>query len=103
MEKKWGIFVVHFFNFLDSFGLEKFLDCGWTWTEFKKIRTGSGSQNMVVRSSLARRSLLGITKNQFSLYIHFRAALSLRGTVGESSRHCTVPRHGVWKSLFQRV
>ena len=34
MEKKWGIFVVHFSNFLDSFGLENFLDCGWTWTEF---------------------------------------------------------------------
>jgi len=29
--------------------------------------------------------------NQSSLYIYCRAALSLRGTVGESSRHDTVP------------
>ena len=34
------------FNFL------KFLDYGWTWTEFQKFRTGSGSQNTTVRSSL---------------------------------------------------
>jgi len=49
---------------------------------------------------LARRSLLGNTKNQSSLYIYCRAALSLRGTEGESSRHDTVPRHSVWESLM---
>jgi len=41
--------------------------------------------------------LLGNTKNQSSLYIYCRAALSLRGTVGESSRH------GVWESLMYTV
>jgi len=101
MEKKCGIFVVkrlHFSNFLDfiwtwTLHLKILLDCGWTCTEFLKIRTGSGSQNMTVRSSLVRRLLLGYTMNQSSFYIYCRAALSLRGTVRESSRH------GVWESL----
>jgi len=60
MEKKWSIFVVqrlHFSNILDliwtwTSHLKNILDCGWTWTEFLKIRTGSGSQIMTVRSSL---------------------------------------------------
>jgi len=48
---------LHFSNVLDyiwswTLHLKQFLDSGWTWTEFYKIRTGSGSQNMTVRSSL---------------------------------------------------
>ena len=56
MEKKCGILVVkrlHFFNILDfiwTLHLKNIFDCGWTWTEFLKIRTGSGLQNMTVRS-----------------------------------------------------
>jgi len=58
--KKCGIFVVkrlHFSNFLDiiwteTSHLKKILDFGWTWTEFQKIWTGSGSQNVTIRSSL---------------------------------------------------
>ena len=38
--------------------LKKFLDCDWTWTEFSKIRTGFGSQNMTVRSYLLVRTRL---------------------------------------------
>jgi len=96
MEKKWGIFVVkrlHFSNFLDSVGLEKFLDCGWTRTEFLKIRTGSGLQNMIVRSSLARRSLLGNTKNQFLLL--FTVVQHCRFAVWEGSPRGTVPCRGM--------
>ena len=60
MGKNWGIFVVkrlHFSNFLDfiwivTLHLQNLLGCGWIWTEFYKIRTGPGSQNMAVRSSL---------------------------------------------------
>jgi len=33
-----------------DFTLKRFLDYGWTWTEFQNFRTGS--QNMTVRSSL---------------------------------------------------
>jgi len=45
------------FKFLDfvstlTLHLKNTLDCGWTWTNFKKIGSGSGSQNMTVRSSL---------------------------------------------------
>jgi len=52
----WTIF--GFFNFLDYIWIWilnflNFLDYGWIWTEFKKFRTGSGSQNVTVRSSLA--------------------------------------------------
>jgi len=61
---------------------------------FKKNRTGSGLQNMIVRSSLAHGSLLSNTMNQSSLYSYCRAALSLRGMVGKSLRH------GVWESLI---
>jgi len=60
MEKNCVIFVIkklYFVSFLDfiwtwTFNLKKSLDCGWTWTEFWKFRTESGSQNMTVRSSL---------------------------------------------------
>ena len=41
---------------------------------------------MIVRSSLARRSLLGNTKNQSLLYTYCRAVLSFRGTV--FGNHC---------------
>jgi len=44
-------------TFFKFFGLElslKFLDCDWTWTEFKKIRTGSRSQNVTVSVATAR-------------------------------------------------
>ena len=48
---------MHFSNFLDfiwnwTLHLKNFSDCGWNWTEFLKIKTGSGSQNMTIRSSL---------------------------------------------------
>jgi len=58
MENKFAIFVakrLHFSNILHyiwTLRLKKILDCVWIWTEFKKIRTGSRSQNMTVRSSL---------------------------------------------------
>jgi len=35
---------------------QKFLDYGWTWTEFYKLRTGYGSQNMSVYSYLIHSS-----------------------------------------------
>jgi len=31
---------------------KKILECGWTWTEFSKIRSGPGSKNLTVLSSL---------------------------------------------------
>ena len=48
---------LHFSNTLDfiwtwTLHLKNILDCGLTWTGFFKIRTGSGSQNRTVRSSL---------------------------------------------------
>jgi len=60
MENNCIIFVVkklYFLNFLDNvwawiINLLNFLDYGWTWTEFIKCRTGSGLQNLTVRSSL---------------------------------------------------
>ena len=53
----------HFSNILDfiwtwTSHLQNILDYSWTWTEFLKIRTGSGSQNMTVRSSLLRSYFL---------------------------------------------
>jgi len=36
--------------------LKNILDFGWTWAEYLKISTGSGSQNMTVRSYLARNT-----------------------------------------------
>jgi len=58
-------------------------------------------QSVLLRHALMhiRDTVVRNTKNQSSLYIYSRAALSLRGTVEESSRHGTVPRHGVWESL----
>jgi len=52
---------VHFSKILNfiwtkTFHLKNILDCSCTWTEFLKIRAGSESQNMTVRSSLLRRS-----------------------------------------------
>jgi len=63
MERNCGVFVIkklYFVNILDfiwtwSLYFLTFLDYGWTWTEFKIFRTGSGSQNMTVRSSLTGR------------------------------------------------
>jgi len=60
MEKKWGILLRKgcifpiFLNFIWTwaFHLKNILDCGWTWTEFKKFRTGFGLQNLTVCSSL---------------------------------------------------
>ena len=60
MEKNCIIFAIkelYFLNFLDYIwtailNFLNFLDYGWTWTEFSKFRTGSGSQNMTVCSSL---------------------------------------------------
>jgi len=60
MEKNCVIFVIKkmfMFNFLDFIwtwilNFLNLLDYDWTWTEFQKFRTGSGSQNMTVRSSL---------------------------------------------------
>jgi len=69
MEKNCVIFVIkklYFVNFFDfiwtwtfNFKTFRLLDCGWTWTEFWKFRTGSGSQNMTVRSSLLGTRLPG--------------------------------------------
>jgi len=46
-----------FFKFLGfiwtwTLHLKNILDCGWTWPEFYKFWTGSGSQNMIIRSPL---------------------------------------------------
>jgi len=69
MEKKCRIFVVKRLHLKNFFGLhldldftfKTILDCGWTWTEFIKIRTGSGWQNMTVRSSLLYiKKILGL-------------------------------------------
>jgi len=48
---------LQFSRFLDyistwTLHLKIFLGCGWTWTEFFKIWTGSRSENMTIRSSL---------------------------------------------------
>ena len=66
MKKKRAFFVVkrmHFSKFLDfictwSLPLKNLLDCGWTWIEFKKIMTGSGTQNMTVRQRWADCDIL---------------------------------------------
>jgi len=60
LEKNCDVFVTkkrYFVNILDFmwnwiFNFLTFLGNGWTWTEFKKFRTGSEPQNMTVRSSL---------------------------------------------------
>jgi len=48
----FSIFLAFFWAW--SLHLKTILDCGWTWTEFRKIRTGSGSPNMTARSSLVQ-------------------------------------------------
>jgi len=55
---------------------------------------------LTVALPLGNLVLVRNANNQSSLYIYCRAALSLRGTVEESSRHGTVPRHGIWESLL---
>ena len=46
----WKLYFVKFFAFIWTSNLKNFLDYGWTWTEFKKSRIGSGAQIMTVRS-----------------------------------------------------
>ena len=60
MEKNCDVFVIkkqYFVNISDIIwnwilNFLTFLDYGWTWTEFQKFRTGSGLQNLTVRSPL---------------------------------------------------
>jgi len=49
-------FFKYFGRHLDlDFTFENFSGLCWSWTEFQKIRSGSGSKNMTVRSSLMQR------------------------------------------------
>ena len=69
---------LHFSIFLDliwtwTLHLKNLLVCGWSWTEFKKIRTGSGSQNITVCSSLLYIKPRDIYKHRVCRYpwIHY--------------------------------